>query len=98
MKRVLCDEFLRSRKLKRVRGVSLFLLGLVVAGCPARKEPSEPAVARRSEGKVIIKGSNTIGEELAPRLVAEYKKEHPDAVFELESKATGYGLAALLAG
>src|SRR5207237_10238569 len=52
----------------------------------------------RAPVKVIIKGSNTIGEELAPRLIAEYKKEHPDAVFELESKATGYGLAALLAG
>jgi phosphate transport system substrate-binding protein len=31
-------------------------------------------------------------------LIAEYKKEHPAALVELESKLTGYGLAALIAG
>ena len=77
MKRIFCAEGLRSRSMRLARGISLFLLGLVVAGCPARKESPEAPVARRSEGKVIIKGSNTIGEELAPRLIAEFKKEHP---------------------
>src|SRR5205085_4256334 len=47
--------------------------------------------------KVVIKGSNTIGEELGPRLIAEYKKDHPAAAFELESKGTGSGLWALVA-
>jgi len=47
---------------------------------------------------VIIRGSNTIGEELAPRLIAEFKKDHSDVTFELEPKATGYGMAALRAG
>ena len=98
MKRILCGEILHFRSPRRVRGISLFLLSLVVAGCPARKETSEPAVARRSEGKVIIKGSNTIGEELAPRLIAEYKKEHSEADFETDTKATMYGLAALRVG
>lgn len=98
MKRILCDECLRSRSLRLVRGVSLFLLGLVVAGCPARKETPDTPVAKRSEGKVIIKGSNTIGEELAPRLIAEYKKEHSTADFQIEPKATMYGLAALRVG
>ena len=69
------------------------MTSLVLTSCS--KTPAPEPVA---DGKVIIKGSNTIGEELAPRLVAEYKKQHPDTVFELESKATGYGLAALLAG
>lgn len=46
--------------------------------------------------KVVIRGSNTIGEELAPRLIAEYKKEHPTAVFDLEFKGTSYGLGALM--
>ena len=76
----------------------MFLLSLVVAGCPAREESPETPAARRSEGKVIIKGSNTIGEELAPRLIAEYKKEHSGADFEIEPKATMYGLAALRVG
>jgi phosphate transport system substrate-binding protein len=71
----------------------LLLLGLALSGCSNKNET--PALA---EGKVIIKGSNTIGEELAPRLIAEYKKEHAETAFELEFKATGYGLAALLAG
>ena len=75
--------------------VNLVLLGLLVAGCSDNKQP---ATTTGANGKIVIKGSNTIGEELAPRLIAEYKKEHPNAVFELESKATGYGLAALLAG
>src|ERR1043165_6230959 len=98
MKRILCGEILRVQSPRLVRGIGLFGLGLLVAGCPARKETSEPVVARRSEGKVIIKGSNTIGEELAPRLIAEYKKEHSGTDFEIEPKATMYGLAALRVG
>ncbi|MDB6016863.1 MAG: phosphate binding protein [Pedosphaera sp.] len=81
-------------KSKFLRNSGLFLLSVLLAGCPASK-PASPAT---TDGKIVIKGSNTIGEELAPRLIAEYKKEHPAADFDLESKATGYGLANLLAG
>src|SRR6185369_5287783 len=98
MKRIFCGELLHSRSPRLVRGISLFLVSWVVAGCPARNQSSEPAVARRSEGKVVIKGSNTIGEELAPRMIAEYKKEHSGADFDIEPKATMYGLAALRVG
>ena len=49
-------------------------------------------------GKILIRGSNTIGEELAPKLIAEYKKDHPSADFVIEPKATVYGIAALLGG
>jgi phosphate transport system substrate-binding protein len=66
-------------------GLSLMLLGAVIGGCSGGKSE-----------KVIMLGSNTIGEELAPRLVAEYKKEHPTVAFELEFKGTTYGLGALL--
>jgi phosphate transport system substrate-binding protein len=65
--------------------------------CSEQQQPTPPPPTT-SQGKVVLKGSNTIGEELAPRLIAEYKKDHPTAAFDLESKATGYGLAALLAG
>jgi phosphate transport system substrate-binding protein len=72
----------------------VILSALVLAGCSEQPKDNPGTVS----AKVIIKGSNTIGEELAPSLIAGYKKEHSSAVFELESKATGYGLAALMAG
>jgi phosphate transport system substrate-binding protein len=78
--------------------VARFLfVSLVLCGCSDKSQPPQTAEAS-IKGKIVIKGSNTIGEELAPRLIAEFKKEHPAAAFELESKATGYGLAALMAG
>ncbi|MGB7749550.1 MAG: phosphate ABC transporter substrate-binding protein [Verrucomicrobiia bacterium] len=80
-----------------LRSVSLLLLGVIVAGCPAGKQTSEtPETA--PPGKIVIRGSNTIGEELAPRLISEYKKEHPAATFDLESKGTSYGMGALMGG
>src|SRR5664279_3346793 len=54
--------------------------------------------AATAQDKITIRGSNTIGEELAPRLIAEYKKEHKDAAFDLEFKGSGYGIGALMGG
>ena len=51
-----------------------------------------------AQDKIAIRGSNTIGEELAPRLITEYKKDHKDAAFDLEFKGSGYGLGALMGG
>jgi phosphate transport system substrate-binding protein len=68
----------------------------MLAGCPAEKQASAPAPS--ANGKIVIRGSNTIGEELAPRLITEFKKDHATADFDLVTKATGYGLAALRAG
>src|SRR5207248_2133771 len=51
-----------------------------------------------SPGKIVIRGSNTVGEELAPRLATDYKKNQPSALFDMEFKGTSYGLAGLLAG
>ena len=48
--------------------------------------------------KIVIKGSNTFGEELGPRLAASYSKLHPDATFELTHEGTAPGIAALLEG
>ena len=70
-------------------------IGLLTSCSDKQDTPPPPPAA--NAGKVIIKGSNTIGEELGPRLAAEYKKDHPNTVVEIESKATGYGFAALLA-
>lgn len=68
----------------------------LIPGCSDKQQASSPPPSL--QGKIVIKGSNTIGEELGPQLIAEYKKEHPAANVELESKLTGYGLAALIAG
>ena len=77
------------------RSLGLILLGVIAAGC----SPDKPAVEMpAATGKIIIRGSNTIGEELAPQLVAEYKKAHPAAAFDLEAKGTAYGLGALMGG
>src|ERR1051326_7300253 len=55
-------------------------------------------VTSASAEKIAIKGSNTFGEELAPQLIDAYHTAHTDVTFDLESKGTATGFAALLAG
>jgi phosphate transport system substrate-binding protein len=92
MKGRLMKSLLRSGWLKQhaapLRGVvGTLLVALLAGGCsPAKTE------------KVVIRGSNTIGEELAPRLIAEYQKDHPGATFDTEYKGTTYGFGALFVG
>jgi len=71
------------RRITLVGSLSLMVLSVVVAGC------GKP-------GKIIIRGSNTFGEELAPQLIAEYRQEHPTVVFDTEYKGTTYGMGALM--
>lgn len=67
------------------------------AGCsPSSSDSNSPGAP--TSAKIIIRGSNTVGEELAPALIAEYKKDHPKAQFDLESKGTSYGFGALMGG
>ncbi len=66
----------------RLRSV---LLILVVASC----SPKPPE-------QITIRGSNTFGEELAPKLIAEFKKDHPLVNFNTEFKGTPYGFGALM--
>jgi phosphate transport system substrate-binding protein len=47
--------------------------------------------------KIVIRGSNTFGEELAPLLIDAYRRAHPATEIILESKGSGSGIAALLA-
>ncbi len=86
----LCDNGRRAL----ARKLGLILLGVVLAGC----SPDKPATEATATGKITIRGSNTIGEELAPRLIAAYKKDHPTAEFDLEAKGTSYGMGALMGG
>jgi phosphate transport system substrate-binding protein len=87
MKNVLCSKWFGFPSKSLRDGLSLVLLSGLIAGCSGGKVD-----------RVILLGSNTIGEELAPRLVEEYKKEHPEAAFEMEFKGTTYGLGALMVG
>src|ERR1051326_4479656 len=79
--------------MKLASGISLICLSVFLAGCPASNPEPEPGRV----ATVIIRGSNTIGEELAPRLIGEYKKSHQSASFDLETKGTAYGMGALMA-
>jgi phosphate transport system substrate-binding protein len=69
--------------LKRLAPILAIFLGVFAVG---------------AQDKVIIRGSNTIGEELAPRLISEYQKDHKDVTFDLEFKGSAYGFGALMGG
>jgi phosphate transport system substrate-binding protein len=86
-----------DRKSRPWVALSALLAGLLAPGCSENQSPPG-APAQSLSGKIIIRGSNTVGEELAPRLISEYRKDHSGAAFDLECKATRYGLAALMAG
>lgn len=49
-------------------------------------------------GTLTIKGSNTFGEELGPRLIADFQRYQPGLEVVLESKGTASGVLALLEG
>ncbi len=55
-------------------------------------------VAAAGAERVVIKGSNTFGEFLGPQLIAAFRQETPGMEFELETKGTATGIAALMAG
>lgn len=51
-----------------------------------------------AEDKVLIRGSNTVGEELAPRLISSFRATHPNTTFDLEFKGSAYGIGGLMGG
>jgi phosphate transport system substrate-binding protein len=97
MKTALHDQHFGLAPKRLLQRTSLILIGLMVVGCPGNKPDTETPGAG-SANKVTIRGSNTIGEELAPRLIAEYQKSHRTTRFDLEAKGTGYGFGALMGG
>jgi len=62
----------------------VFALGLLLS--PVRAE------------RVVIKGSNTFGEELGPRLIDAFRERNPEVEVELETKGSASGFRALLEG
>jgi phosphate transport system substrate-binding protein len=74
--------------------LSTLALSAVLVGCSDKSQPA----GTTGGGKIVIKGSNTIGEELGPRLIAEYKKTNPQADFTIETKGSASGFWGLIAG
>jgi len=87
----------REPRNRASQNASWVLAILILAGCSKQEQQSSPAPLPLSP-RVVLRGSNTIGEELGPRLISEYKKEHPEAVFDLEFKGTSYGIGNLMGG
>lgn len=85
------------KKFNLLKPANFLLAGLLLAGCSEKTTPP-PGAEAGTDGKILIRGSNTFGEELAPQLIAAYKKEHPAATFDLETKGTAYGMGALMGG
>lgn len=73
--------------------VALPLLCCLLTGCPSSKQTT---TSEGAKPKLVIRGSNTLGEELAPRLIAEYQKTHANLEFDTEFKGTSYGVGALM--
>jgi phosphate transport system substrate-binding protein len=78
--------------------VAALVTCLVLSSCSDQSAKPTANNGSASQQKVSIKGSNTVGEELAPRLIAEYKKDHPNLAVELETKGSGSGFWGLIAG
>ncbi len=100
MKTTLCRAAFCLKKLNPVKNLGVLLLGAMVASCSPSALDNQAGKLERTDksGSTILSGSNTVGEELAPRLIAEFKKAHPEAAFQTEFKGTGYGVAALIGG
>jgi phosphate transport system substrate-binding protein len=74
--------------------LSLLLTAVILWGCNDSKGPGGSA----SRASVIIKGSNTIGEELGPRLISEFKKVNPTINVNIETKGSASGYWGLIGG
>jgi len=98
MKTVFWVTGFRGKSTPPWKEIPFLSLTLLLAGCSEQKAPEPQAPAPAAAKKVVIKGSNTVGEELGPRLIAEYKKDHPDIGIDLETKGTGSGFWGLVAG
>lgn len=67
---------------------------LSAAACADRSE----TVSAEPKGRLVISGSNTFGEELAPRLIAAYRAVRPNVSVALDASGSGTGFLALREG
>jgi phosphate transport system substrate-binding protein len=73
---------------RATRAVHLLVLFVLASG----------ALGARAGTRLVIRGSNTFGEELGRALVTAFREQHPEMEVDLESKGSATGFAALLRG
>ena len=56
------------------------------------------AVSTASAGKLVIKGSDTLGAKLVPSLKEAYQAKNPDTSFEIAAEGSTTGLTAIIDG
>src|SRR5471030_955554 len=52
----------------------------------------------RADGKLVIKGSDTLGAKLVPQLAEEYKAKNPGVSFEIAAEGSTTGITAIIDG
>ena len=52
----------------------------------------------RADGKLVIKGSDTLGAKLVPQLAEAYKAKNPGVSFEIAAEGSTTGIAAIIDG
>src|SRR5213083_1093087 len=68
------------------KSILLLLASLAVAGLA------------RADGKLVIKGSDTLGAKLVPQLAEEYKAKNPGVSFEIAAEGSTTGITAIIDG
>ncbi|PTY05476.1 phosphate-binding protein [Opitutaceae bacterium EW11] len=56
------------------------------------------AVSAAQAGKLVIKGSDTIGAKLVPMLAEDYKAQNPGTTFEIAAEGSTTGISAIIDG
>jgi len=85
-----------ARKRYLVWTLVLFLIGTLPASCASKKEASQPS-SGELEGTVTVSGAFA----LYPMMIRwgeEFKKLHPDVIFDISAGGAGKGMADALAG
>jgi len=71
----------------------LLIAFAIIGGCSEQATTDNAAI---DKDNIVVRGSNTVGEELAQRLTQEYSKTHSGVKFDTEFKGSSYGLGALM--
>ena len=99
MKTNLNSQSLFTSSIRLLRTTSVFAFIAIFGGCSGGDSPNATSGTTASAPpteKIIIRGSNTFGEQLTPKLVDEFRKDHPNVVFDMEFKGSTYGFGALM--
>ncbi|MDB6058773.1 MAG: pstS1, partial [Verrucomicrobiales bacterium] len=89
-----CSQTYKRTSMKTLLKNAPLLIALALFGGCSEQSANDNAAADKDN--IVIRGSNTVGEELAPRLIQDYSKSHQGMKFDTEFKGSSYGLGALM--